>query len=66
MKDPVSGLIICRICGKSNQQKDHIRSHLETFHFAGQFAYSCHICGKTYSRKNSLSKHMCAVHPDLK
>lgn len=63
-RDPVSGLFTCQKCGKSNKQKEHVRSHLETIHFAGHFLYTCELCGKTYNGKNSLNKHMSVVHRD--
>jgi len=65
-KDHITGLFVCKTCGKSNKHKGNIKSHVEAIHFAGHFIYTCRVCGKTFNGKNSLSTHMSVNHRIMK
>ena len=50
----------CVLCGKTSNQKSHIRTHIET-HLEG-LEFQCQICGKTFRSRNSLRFHKSKYH----
>ena len=56
------GTFSCQICGKSNNQKNNIKNHIEAVHFPDQFTYNCHLCNKSFVGKNSLAVHRSKFH----
>ena len=57
-----TGMIECKLCGKTNKSKQNIKNHIEGVHFRGQFVYECTYCKKTFNGKNSLSVHLSKFH----
>ena len=57
-----TGVFSCRLCGKTNSQKNNIRKHIEGVHFPGQFVYECEYCHKKFNGKNSLTVHLYKFH----
>jgi len=53
----------CNQCGKENNHKRIMRSHVET-HFPGVFEQTCSICGKVSKNKDSMRGHMRKYHKD--
>ena len=53
----------CNQCGKENNHKRIMRSHVET-HFPGVFEQTCTICGKVSKNKDSLRGHMRKYHKE--
>jgi len=53
----------CNQCGKENNHKRIMRSHVET-HFPGVFEQTCTICGKVSKNKDSMRGHMRKYHKD--
>ena len=64
-EDSFSSHFFCTICGKGNSQKNNVRNHVESIHFAGSFVYNCDHCDKSFNGKNSLSVHLSTYHRSL-
>ena len=45
----------CNQCGKENNHKGNMRSHVET-QFPGVFEQTCPICGKVSKNKDTLRR----------
>lgn len=50
------GTFSCKLCGKSGNRRDNIKSHVET-HMEG-LSFPCQNCGKTFRSRNNLNVHM--------
>ena len=57
------GLWKCKVCGKTANQKSHIKDHAET-HIEGE-SHACHICSKILSTRHSLRMHINNIHSEL-
>ena len=53
----------CNQCGKENNHKRIMRSHVET-HFPGVFEQTCTICGRVSKNKDSMRGQMRNYHKD--
>lgn len=55
------GLFQCNLCGKSANQKIHIKNHIEAKHLEG-IEIPCPICGKKFRSNNSFFIHKSRFH----
>ena len=50
------GKWICKVCGKTGNQKGNMNQHIEANHTDGG-TYTCNLCGKTSRTKHALQAH---------
>ena len=51
----------CNVCGKSSENRTHVKNHIEAKHITGM-EHPCSTCGKTYRSHNSLNNHISLNH----
>ena len=57
-----TGKYACKVCGKvDNQDKAHMRNHIEGKHISG-ISHTCNICEKSYRSRNAIASHMSKEH----
>jgi uncharacterized C2H2 Zn-finger protein len=57
--------LICLVCGKIIQHRNHMRRHMNDLHLAAQ-EYHCPLCQKTFPARSNFYSHVHVKHPDWK
>ena len=58
IKDQISAMFSCSLCGKQSKDKGNLRKHVENIHFPGTLTYTCKYCSQTFTSRNHLNHHV--------
>ena len=61
MQRNIQGIWTCTVCGKLDNRRQHMISHIEGKHIEG-VSHPCGQCGKHFRSRNSLATHNSQIH----